>query len=544
MRKGSVTIYLCLVMTVMVSLVLGCIFSVKVRAGRAQLVLGTDQALFSLLAGYDRKMLDDFDVFFLDGGCGTSAFHLEKLCQRVEGDLAYAADPGKGLWPFAAKSLFEVTPTSVGFTGYTLASDAGGRIFRDAALRYQKETIGIQAAGAAVSYLASLQSLTEVQHNAGSTVTAATAEGHLSQAQDAANGFAGELAAAAQNTANAQAAARSAGNMQSEESLLRTSLNRIVYDDEERRKSEEEALQNSFEKLSGADVVVTEGIGNVMPYLNVIMQSPILGFTLGDASSVLWKSVPASELYGRRGHEQGVGVREIPEGGDSISDKYLYNEYLLGHLGNRRAVEKDAALLCPAEYLVAGRTDDAANVEAVLQRILLMREGVNLLYLLLDPVKSTTLKTTGFTIAVFLGQPEMADTLATGLAAAWAYAESLVDLRGLFLGKRNCLLKDSAHWQLGLADLPRMLDGTIDGLVKGAVIGPDYLDYLRMMLLFEDGEKILARSLDMVELCERGSDRLDFRLDHCLASATVYVEALSERRIKLVCERSLGYREL
>lgn len=554
MRKGSVTIFLCLVMTVMAALLLGCIFSVKVRAGRAMLVNGSDQALFSLLARYDRQMLEDFDVFLLDGGCGTSELHPEKLSRWALDDLSYIANPARGLWPLSSKSLLDLSVEACDLTGYTLITDAGGRIFRDAALRYQKETGLITSAAAAVNWIRSLKNLSDAQEQAYAVVAAASASGDLDEARKAARQVSGRLAEAAAAAANAQTAAGGAG-IETMSALRRTGSFR------EDRTGYFEKLTGGFaagvrnlvfekegnayaEEMAAGAPNVPAGLSDTMPFLSMIVASPILTLTITDASSLSWRSAKAGELYGNRPHRQGMGILEIPRSGDDPMDKFLYNEYLLSHLGNRKDVQEDAALYCPAEYLIVGSTEDARNVEGVINRILLFREGVNLVFLLNDPVKSAMLKTAGLTIATVAGQPEIANELATALAAAWAYAESLVDIRGLFLGKRNCFLKDSAHWQLGLGDFPAFFGGGIDHLVKGSGAGPGYLDYLRMLLFLENADTVLRRSLDMVELCERGKDRPDFRLDNGLTNVTIFAEALSERRIRMSCERSCGYREL
>lgn len=585
MRKGSITIFLCLVMTVMISLLLGCIFSVKVRAGRAMLENGTDQALFSLLARYDRQMLEDFDVFLLDGGCGTSDFHPEKLSQWAADDLSYIANPSRGRWPFSAKSLFDLSVEACDLTGYTLVTDAGGRIFRDAALRYEKETYVIKTAAAAVNWITSLKDLTDVQMQAYTVVFSALNGGNMDDARAAAENASRQMSEKAAKAADAQAAVSGGGGLagsgekmsavagEYEKSFSLSAAQiptgtgkneNLSFDDrnfflsgtklsaaagESKAVFEQMAVDEEEESLAGETFAgeassVPTGLAEAMPLLSTITSSPILVLTLTDASSMSWRSVWQGELYRSRKHRQGMGVLEVPQSGDSLLDKYMYNEYLLSHLGNRKNPQKDAALFCPAEYLVFGRTEDAKNVECVINQILLFREGVNIAYLMYDPAKNALLKTAGLVLATAAGQPEAANEMAMGLAAAWAYAESLVDLRGLFLGKRNCFLKDSAHWQLDLSDLPAFLTGGLDRLVKGAEAGPGYLDYLRMMLLLENNDTILSRSLDMVELCERGNNRKSFRLDACLANVTVYAEALSEGRIRMSSERSLGYREL
>ncbi|MGX8704775.1 MAG: DUF5702 domain-containing protein, partial [bacterium] len=448
------------------------------------LVNGTDQALFSLLARYDRQMLEDFDVFLLDGGIGTSELHPEKLSQWAAEDLSYVADPARGLRPLLANSLFDLSVSACDLTGYTLATDAGGRIFRDAALRFEKETAAISAAAAAVNWIQSLRNLTNTQEQAFAVVSAAAAGGDFDEAANAAKKLSQKLSEAAAAAEQAQAAANAVNKLAggsekpaferlsaTEATAEETFVKEVFTGDSRMLVSaptgiwDEETAEEAF---AGDSPPVPYGLTESVPFLNMIVSSPILSLTLTDAQSLSWRSVRAEALFSNRRHRQGLGVLEVPESGDSITDRFLYNEYLLSHLGNRKSPQKDAALFCPVEYLIAGSTEDAKNVEGVIHRILIFREGVNVVCLLKDPIKRSLVQSAGFALALAAGHPGLEKEFSVSLAAAWAYAESLVDIRGLFLGKRNCFLKDSAHWQVELTDLSAFFSGGLDRLVKGS----------------------------------------------------------------------------
>ena len=66
MRRGSISIYLSLTMLVLTALLAAVFYSVRAQAGRMQLANSVDQALFSTFAQYDRDLLENFDVFFIN----------------------------------------------------------------------------------------------------------------------------------------------------------------------------------------------------------------------------------------------------------------------------------------------------------------------------------------------------------------------------------------------------------------------------------------------------------------------------------------------
>lgn len=64
-KKGSITVFLALVLSILLSLVSTSIQSVQAAAARTQILNGMDIGLYSLFGQYDRSLLRDYDsVFF------------------------------------------------------------------------------------------------------------------------------------------------------------------------------------------------------------------------------------------------------------------------------------------------------------------------------------------------------------------------------------------------------------------------------------------------------------------------------------------------
>ena len=68
--SGSITVFLALMMTLLVSLVCAGLSSVRNAAARTQILNGVDIGLFSLFSQYDRTLLDKYDIFALDASGG------------------------------------------------------------------------------------------------------------------------------------------------------------------------------------------------------------------------------------------------------------------------------------------------------------------------------------------------------------------------------------------------------------------------------------------------------------------------------------------
>ena len=63
MRRGGITVYLSLILLVMLSLIAAGLYSARQAAGRVVLASGTEQALFSLFAQYDRDLFEGYLLF-------------------------------------------------------------------------------------------------------------------------------------------------------------------------------------------------------------------------------------------------------------------------------------------------------------------------------------------------------------------------------------------------------------------------------------------------------------------------------------------------
>ena len=482
-KEGSVTVYLCLMMVLIVSLLGAAFYSVKTEAGRARCAAAMDLALFSCLARYDRDLFEEFDVFFVDGGCETAVLRPDKIGSRFEADFSANLMPASGMRGLFGRDLISLSLDSEGMTGYTLATDCGGDVFASQAVRFMKDTLGVSAVAAL----------------AGSGAEAAGA----------------------------------ADERQAADEPPVTYADLCAESGEAGRENEEQAA------------AVPAGFVNPLPYIEKLRELSLVELAAGGEEKISGKTTELMNNFMSREKESGTGVIVLPESVDSFADKALYAQYLVSRFGSFTEEKEHAALSYETEYVLAGKDRDRDNLDKIVKKLLLVREGINTAAILLDSEKQAEITAASASIAALLMLPAAEPVVRLLLSAGWAFAESLVDVRGLLMGRRVPIVKNAENWQVSLASIPALLaPGGLDSLCRDAAGGLSYSDYLRGLLLLADRRLTVGRSLAAAEARLVTSGRENFRMDHMMGAVTFEVQVTSEGRRSFYEERTLSYDDL
>ena len=138
--------------------------------------------------------------------------------------------------------------------------------------------------------------------------------------------------------------------------------------------------------------------------------------------------------------------------------------------------------------------------------------------------------------------PEAEGAVRLLLAAGWAYAESLADVRALFLDKKVALVKSGDYWQTDLLRIPQFFS-ELDGLTVNDPQGLNYEEYLGVLLL-KNGRNSIMRAMDMAESEIRGSGSDTFRLDHCIGALDTEMDICAEGQVNFTVKKSLSYEDM
>ena len=239
---------------------------------------------------------------------------------------------------------------------------------------------------------------------------------------------------------------------------------------------------------------------NPLPNVENLKQSNILQLVLPEEFQLSSKQINPSDQPDARQLRKGKGSFYIRQDMNGIEERLLFHEYLLKKFSNAVEAKGDnRSLSYEIEYMIGGKASDSENLEAVVKKLLGVRFGMNYLYLQTDTAKQAEAETLALTLSTLAALPAVAGIVKQVLLAAWAFGESIMDLRSLMSGKKAALIKNSQNWQLTLSSL--MTLGTAEDAQEGmdAEGGLSYTDYLRILLFLQNEDTLTMKALNRVE---------------------------------------------
>lgn len=487
---GSVTVFFSLLFPVILALVLCSIASLKVEAGSTETAYAVDESLFTLFSRYDQTLFSKYDLFYLDGSCGTGTMAAHEA-GNFTGKCIDTIFSQQNSAIFGS-SLLHLKRNQTSVSGYMLMTDAGGASFESQAISSVKDTLGTSALAALDSGAKSQESHTQ----------------SLSQFSSALDD------AMSKSSADLPAPAP------------------------------EPVSDEDSESGDSKDTQLTEPaaeVYNPIPLLEALKSRSVLPMVTDD-SNVSAKAVPLERLPSHRSLEKGFGTMRISGMACDTTQQFLYKQYLLTHFSNFRKPSTQSDLSYEIEYMIGGSGSDRENLETVVKKILHLRQIVNFAFLMTDPQKAAELDEAALSIASAVFLPSAAGAVKMLLAAGWSYAESLIDVRDLLDGKKVGLTKNAAAWQIEFEEIPAALADPA-AFMKGDERGLAYADFLRL-LLFKDGQKPTMRAVDMVELEMRSMGRSTFRADCLFDSLDLHIEVTCEEAVPITYEAHYDYRSL
>lgn len=459
---GYLTVFLALTVTLLLSLVLTLVEGARENAVRMRTECAGNIAVRSVLGEFHRELLLQYDLYFIDASYGTGTASLENVRLHLQ--------------DYMIKNLG--------------AKGAG--------------TAGLQADLAA----ASLESLSV----------------------DAARFAADDAARALREQVYAYMSADPAGNVLSEiladadtwqglledGSVWENARQEAGEDLREgiRRAKEESQEEHTPEERQAAEEAGDDTAQSAIEEMDRFRLLPILRQVFGDTAHISGASCPASVLS-RRGIHYGDALQPANSHGYPRADEALFDLYLGEKCGCYTNPLEKGKLRYQLEYILSGKETDAQNLEKAAQKLLLVREAANCAYLFTDSARMGQTEALAAVLSLVLLNPELKDVFKTVLLFAWAYLESIQDLRTLFDGGRVPLLKSSDTWHTSLLGI--LTPGASIHAGAGAGTGLLYTEYLQALLYLEGSSVKSLRAMDIMEMDIRETPgNADFRIDWCL----------------------------
>lgn len=142
-QSGEITVFLALVLTVLLSVLFTVIEAARINAIRFQTECVTDMALQSVLAEYNRELLEQYELFFIETGYGTEEAGYILLEQHIKEYMDKNLQPVQGIFGWNCRDLLQLYPESVTVTEAAGAVDENGAILKRRAIEYMLQKYGL-----------------------------------------------------------------------------------------------------------------------------------------------------------------------------------------------------------------------------------------------------------------------------------------------------------------------------------------------------------------------------------------------------------------
>ncbi len=444
MKRGEVTAFLGLIFILLVSFTGSVMEATSIQLAKNYRRADAERAMECLFAEYQKELLEEYDVFALEGSYESGIYSKNMLDRRLE--------------------YYGVVNFKSSIERIQFLTDDGAQAFREQVISYMKQKYGLD-------YIEESIGLTDNWTD------------QYEQGQD----------------------------FEKEESNNQANLNHLLSENESQLPEEDNPI-NCVDNLK---------------------KTPILNLVMPKEKTVSEKKIILSEVPSHRELNVGCGDFSDEQSEQGTAEKLLFGEYVLEHFASV-IDEKEKILDYEVEYIISGEATDRENLRKVVNKLMILRFVPNYTYLQTSAQKKAEAEALALTLCSVLAVPAITEATAQGILLAWAFGESLVDLKTLLKGNRVPFIKDDNSWQLSLSGLLKLEDGNAINDGADSEEGLGYEEYLRILLFLEDNEEVAMRTLDLIELNLKKIRGLDFlKVDSCISKL--------EMKMKCTFRRDISY---
>ena len=449
MRKGYITVFLTLSLTLILSLVFTVIEGARISAIRMKFECVADIGMNSILAEYHRELLEQYDLLFVDMSYGGSRADIGNTEAHLKNYIQRNLQSESG-GNYGVRDFLAMEAGKTDIGRYSIASDEQGRVLKRQITDYMAD----YPLGALLD-----------QINLG-----------VSQVEQ----YGLEMK-----------------DPEAELSKYEAQIQEIGL-------PQQEVEEGVYEEIP---------LNNPADAANSTRSSGVLNLVLEDPTQVSAVKVSLDDYISHRPLMQGTGMCADAAAVSGEPNELVFEAYLFEKCGYYGQELEKSLLKYQIEYILAGKDTDWQNLEYVAKRLLRWREVANFLYILTDASKVSAAETLALSLTAVCMCPELAEPVKYTILLAWAYVESLQDVKTLLAGGRVPIVKTASDWKTGIDSLINVR-GSLTQESGGR--GLNYKEYLQIMLFLENKEKRTFRAMDIMEMdIRRTAGNAGFRLDAC-----------------------------
>ena len=254
---------------------------------------------------------------------------------------------------------------------------------------------------------------------------------------------------------------------------------------------------------------------------DVILEKRSIGvfsILIKDQSTISNKGISLQQQPSQRKLNKGNWNQVNKNNISSNFNKFLLLKYLEEKCGNYVLPNKEGPLSYPMEYILAKQDNDFDNLKLVCDKLIRVREASNFFYLLSDQKKLMEVETLAASLSAVILVPELQPLIKYSIILAWAFAESVNDVKILLNNGKIPIIKSDKEWKLSLEAMLNF-EGNLTS-EPANTSGLEYQDYLKLLLYIQEEKDILLYFMDIVETDLRKENQY-FYIDGCINAVDV-----------------------
>ena len=176
-----------------------------------------------------------------------------------------------------------------------------------------------------------------------------------------------------------------------------------------------------------------------------------------------------------------------------IKNKCVNALYAGLKFGNYNNPEKNTVLKYELEYIISGKDSDKENLASVVEKIVLAKTGINMAYLITDKEKMEQVSAIAASVAIVTGLPFLESVAKGVLISVWSMAEAVNDMKILLSGGKVTLTKSKGGWRTSIGNIT-------NGGKKEDSKGLSYKEYCKILIAVQNTGDSLYRIMDLIQI--------------------------------------------
>ncbi|MCI8956582.1 MAG: hypothetical protein HFG29_06280 [Eubacterium sp.] len=545
MQRGSITIYLSLVLISVLLLVSIVIESTRINVVQTECRAFTHLASDSVLAGYARQVYKDYGILLV----WEEKTLKEQLMEYIQANIEQA-DLNLTTTNIMATRIRDIKIRQVQYVEHN-----GGETFIEQILSYMKYSVTTESVNKMINLYSQNNSYQEKSDTTESMINVKE-NSEISKIVDDINN---ELCNIKNNNINNQfmterkrtrflkkvnqviemiesyqvrrenflkeyKAVQGTDYMDFNLNILEQIKNRIEKEElmdssrlDEKWAHISKEIQKTIKKLK-VNVISEEDQKNKSIYESAkrFLERGILSMVIDDSSNISSAAISDSDLPSNKKTDK-------TDLSCSAIDKAKVILYGGMKFGNYCSIKNNTDLKYELEYIIAGEDTDHSNLATTVEQMAGIRNITTLAYILTDKDKMTKLSTIAASATTAIGLPFLEPVIKAVLIEAWALAEAVHDVKILMSGKKIDIIKNKDNWNTGLQNL--LCKETKGSKKKSAI---NYQNFCYILLMKKRMTQIAFRMMDIIQVNIRKNYNQSFRINQCFSGFHIQAQYETE----------------